>query len=215
MYQNPLRVAWHRRHRVPRPSMQQRQIQHIITAWTNQRRDPPAPKYCFLAKCTIHSAHEEEGGAVGVIFAFDKRPDVGAQVDDVAKQFATDTGMWVSESDLTVFAECPQEISDRVFVQLFESPCSDDDVLRIIRATMDDDDSGNGGDNDGPEPGPRGPSNGPQGPSNGPQGPPSNGPRGPPSNGPQGSNGGDGPGGVIRTSIPKPKGPTGHELALP
>jgi hypothetical protein len=185
--------------------MQQRQIQHIITAWTNQRRDPPAPKYCFLAKCTIHSAHEEEGGAVGVIFAFDKRPDVGAQVDDVAKQFATDTGMWVSESDLTVFAECPQEISDRVFVQLFESPCSDDDVLRVIRATMDDEDGNDGDDgNDGPEPGargPRGPSNGPQGPSNGPQGPP--------------SNGGDGPGGVIRASIPKPKGPTGHELALP
>lgn len=184
LFQNQLRVAWHRRYRVPRPcSRQPRLSQDTTEACLRKRRDdPPAPKYCFLSTCTIHSDHEI--GAVGVVFAFDKRPDVSKHVEDVAAQFAKDTGMRVSEADLTVFQECPQEVSDHVYVQLFESPCTESDIQRIIKASVDtgDDDEPEGGGGNVPKKGGGGGPSGPSGPSNG---------------------GSDGPGGVIRTSFPK------------
>lgn len=194
LFQNQLRVAWHRRYRVPRPcSRQPRAPQVPAHACLRKRRDdPPAPKYCFLSSCTIHSEHEV--GAVGVVFAFDKRPDISKHVEDVAAQFAKDTGLRVSDTDLTVFQECPQEVSDHVYVQLFESPCTESDVQRIIKASVDtgdDEDRPEGGGGNVPKKG-----GGPKGPSSG------------------GGSDGDGPGGVIRTSFPKsPNG--GHELALP
>jgi hypothetical protein len=151
-----------------------------------------------MAKCTIHSEHEPEG-AVGVVFAFDKKPDVSMHVDGVATQFAKDTGMTVTSSDLTVFQECPQEVSDHVYVQLFEAPMSDDEVQNMIAATIQGEESD---DDDEDQPPGTSPSGGPS------PGPPSG----------DGRDGRDGPGGVIRTSLPKqngPNGPVGHELALP
>lgn len=211
LYQNPIRVAWHRRYRVPRPcSHTARTARHArIEAWSKRRDDPPAPKYCFMAKCTIHSDHEP-GGAVGVVFAFDKRPDVSKHVDGVASQFAKDTGMIVTGSDLTVFQECPQEVSDHVYVQLFEAPMTEDEIQKMIAATIQENgcDSCDESDDEDP-PGGGGGGGGSPGPSGGGGRPGGDGPNGP---------SGDGPGGVIKTSFPKqngPKGPVGQELALP
>ena len=77
-----------------------------------------------------------EDGRVGVIFAFGKQPSIGQQVEDVATIFAKDTGLRCSDTELIVYEDCPSEVDDHIFVQLFNEPCDPMEVSASIRKTL-------------------------------------------------------------------------------
>lgn len=78
-----------------------------------------AAKYCFSAKLQLY---EEVGKPpVGVIFAFDRNSDVIKQVEAVATAIIDDTGYVVGQTEVTMHRECPVEITDEVYVQLFDT----------------------------------------------------------------------------------------------
>lgn len=82
--------------------------------------DDLASKYCFSAKIQLYEAIGKP--PIGVIFAFDRNSDVIKQVETVASVFIDDTGYVVGQTEVIMHRECPVEITDEVFVQLFDSP---------------------------------------------------------------------------------------------
>lgn len=81
--------------------------------------DDLASKYCFSAKIQLYDAIGEP--PIGVIFGFDRNSDVIKQVETVASVFIDDTGYVVGQTEVIMHRECPVEITDEVFVQLFDS----------------------------------------------------------------------------------------------
>lgn len=97
----------------------QRRLITIPRAKKSGNGDGLASKYCFSAKIQLYEAIGKP--PVGVIFAFDRNSDVIKQVEAVAVAFTDDTGYVAGQTEVIMHRECPVEITNEVFVQLFDS----------------------------------------------------------------------------------------------
>jgi hypothetical protein len=80
--------------------------------------DDFAKKYCFSAKIQLYT-HVGSPPA-GVIFSFDKNTDVSRQVEAVANAVMQETGFVCGLTEVIMHRECPSEVTDEVYVQLFD-----------------------------------------------------------------------------------------------
>ena len=78
-----------------------------------------AEKYCFSAKVQLYT--HVGSPPSGIILAFDRNSDVVKQVEAVAATLIQDGGYICGQVELTMHRECPVEITDEVYVQLFDS----------------------------------------------------------------------------------------------
>lgn len=80
--------------------------------------DTWATKYCFSAKVQLYT--HVGGPPVGVVFTFDRNSDVTKQVEAVVAALVQDTGYVSGQTELIMHKECPMEITDEVYVHLFD-----------------------------------------------------------------------------------------------
>jgi hypothetical protein len=59
---------------------------------------------------------------VGVVFGFDKTPDICHHVERVSRSIAKNMDCVADEVEMIIHRECPVEISDEVYVQFFDTP---------------------------------------------------------------------------------------------
>ena len=83
------------------------------------KKDPIASKYCFLAKSVINTSTGPKR-TIGVIFGFNKTPDITAHIDMVGRSLEKKGDYAVDETELTLLRLCPVEVSDSIFIQFFD-----------------------------------------------------------------------------------------------
>lgn len=79
--------------------------------------DAWATKYCFSAKITVYAGMR--GAPIGVIFGFDRTPEISRHVEMVARSLEEDTGYVMGDTEMVMHRECPMEITSEVYVQMF------------------------------------------------------------------------------------------------
>lgn len=96
-------------------------------------KDPIASKYCFVSKSSIHTSTKIPGPRklVGVIFGFDKSPDISSHIIAVGKKLEAKGNYTIDDPELTLLSVCPVEVSDNVYVQFFNQ-AEDPDPLQGI-----------------------------------------------------------------------------------
>lgn len=106
----------------------------------NARKEPIASKYCFLAKSTINTSAAAPGPkrTIGVIFGFNKTPDVAAQIDTVGTALEKKGDYAVDESELTLLRICPVEVSDSVYIQFFDDADAPPEALEALESLESD-----------------------------------------------------------------------------
>jgi hypothetical protein len=177
------------------------------------KKDPIAAKYCFSARCVLRPNALSEA-SIGLVFGYDKRPLVSNDVDSVASIFCKETGYVQGDVELLMHSECPVEVTNEIFVALFNDPLDGEPSLDTMhdiaikqnvrvtkpsilesRSGSDESDDPDDPDDDDPDDTTNG-----RGPGSDPDG--------------GGDSGGGGGGSLPRT--PEPQGPSGGmELALP
>ena len=93
------------------------------------RRDEKiARKYCFRATTTI--ARKNSDRPYAVVFGYDTKPLIATEVRQVAQEFCT-TNADAFEADddveLVIFEECPMELTDEIFFQMFVEDTDEDE----------------------------------------------------------------------------------------
>lgn len=92
----------------------------VITMKMNSRYpDKIAPKYCF--KATAHMRLKATNQIVGSFTAYDKSPEVAAQVQRLCKEYIQngDDTVDCTLVDLTLHEECPTECDGEVSVVFY------------------------------------------------------------------------------------------------
>jgi hypothetical protein len=90
-----------------------------VTCNANFSKEPIASKYCFLAKSVINTSTGPKR-TIGVIFGFNKTPDITAHIDMVGRSLEKKGDYAVDETELTLLRLCPVEVSDSIFIQFFD-----------------------------------------------------------------------------------------------
>jgi hypothetical protein len=105
-----------------------------IVPQCNANKEPIAAKYCFIAKSSIHTSKTVPGPrkTVGVIFGFDKTPDISSHIIAVGRTLEAKGNYSVDDPELTLMEECPVEVSDNVYVQFFNQEDASDQALQGI-----------------------------------------------------------------------------------
>lgn len=105
-----------------------------IVPQCNANKEPIAAKYCFVAKSTIHTSKTVPGPrkTVGVIFGFDKTPDISSHIIAVGRALESKGDYSIDDPELTLLKECPVEVSDNVYVQFFKQEDVSDQALQAI-----------------------------------------------------------------------------------
>ncbi len=85
------------------------------------KKDPIATKYCFIAKSIIHTSKHVPGPrkTVGVIFGFDKTPEVSSRIVAVSEALEAKGNYLIEAPELILMEVCPVEVSQNVIVQFF------------------------------------------------------------------------------------------------
>ncbi len=88
---------------------------------TCNAKEPIASKYCFVSKSIIHTSKHVPGPrkTVGVIFAFDKSPDVSKRIEAVGTALKAKGNYVIDQPELMLMEICPVEVSDNVYIQFF------------------------------------------------------------------------------------------------
>ena len=93
-----------------------------VAVTCNAKKEPIASKYCFLAKSVINTSTTASGPTrtIGVIFGFNKTPDITAHIDMVGRSLEKKGDYADGETELTLLRLCPVEVSDSIFIQFFD-----------------------------------------------------------------------------------------------
>ena len=107
-----------------------------MTVTCNARKEPIASKYCFLAKSVINTSTAVPGPkrTIGVIFGFNKTPEVAAQIDAVGRSLEKKGDYAVDETELTLLRVCPVEVSDSVYIQFFDDADAPPEALEALES---------------------------------------------------------------------------------
>lgn len=102
----------------------------------NANKEPIASKYCFLAKSVINTSAAAAGPkrTIGVIFGFNKTPDVAAQIDMVGQTLEKKGDYAVDDTELTLLRICPVEVSDSVYIQFFDDADAPPEALETLES---------------------------------------------------------------------------------
>jgi hypothetical protein len=104
-----------------------------MTVTCNAKKEPIASKYCFLAKSVINAAPGPgPTRTIGVIFGFNKTPDIAAQIDMVGRSLEKKGDYTVDETELTLLRICPVEVSDSVYIQFFDDADAPPEALEAL-----------------------------------------------------------------------------------
>ena len=113
-----------------------------VAVTCNAKKEPIASKYCFLAKSVINTSTTASGPTrtIGVIFGFNKTPDITAHIDMVGRSLEKKGDYTVDETELTLLRICPVEVSDSVYIQFFDDADAPPEALETLE-TLESDDS--------------------------------------------------------------------------
>ena len=113
-----------------------------MTVTCNAKKEPIASKYCFLAKSVINTSIAVPGPkrTIGVIFGFNKTPDIAAQIDMVGRSLEKKGDYTVDETELTLLRLCPVEVSDSVYIQFFDDADAPPEALEALGSDDSDED---------------------------------------------------------------------------
>jgi len=104
----------------------------------NAKKEPIASKYCFLAKSVINTAAPGPKRTIGVIFGFNKTPEIAAQIDLVGRSLEKKGDYAVDETELTLLRICPVEVSDSVYIQFFDDADAPPEALEALESLESD-----------------------------------------------------------------------------
>lgn len=111
----------------------------------NAKKEAIASKYCFLGKSVINTSTAAPGPTrtIGVIFGFNKTPDIAAHIDMVGRSLEKKGDYAVDETELTLLRICPVEVSDSVYIQFFDDADAPPEALETLETleTLESDDS--------------------------------------------------------------------------
>ena len=110
-----------------------------MTVTCNAKKEPIASKYCFLAKSVINTSTGPKR-TIGVIFGFNKTPDITAHIDMVGRSLEKKGDYAVDETELTLLRLCPVEVSDSVYIQFFDDADAPPEALEALGSDDSDED---------------------------------------------------------------------------